>query len=473
TQIVFFVDQQSAQVASESLWLGQELKTTIKNNEAEEILHLTMLPELKAACNSSEVNLKAALDSWSFSGEDLKTWKKPLRVEDWCFLGNPIQITLRSLDFQKAWPDALSQLHRGYLWTVEVQTEKTWRSVQVSSLEETKDLFEHYSREAKRQTGARKFEAQIYLHEDPEVFAAVLVGDQVASIAAFPDLILGAIKPFNPSINLVRVISFCEDVILILDPNITSELIHDLTLKAKILLQDHSGDGVDALSYDAWVELPEYPCGHFEWRDIPGPYFDLVDAAKDAKTALPPGRAEYLRGLSYELIQSWGKAVEVFRVAFRYNFADGDINHALGRALIEISRFEEAIPFLEKALQLLPEESDVANGLGIAYLESGQKEMAAKTLEKAVTLSPDDAQFLSNLGRCYFSGKRFKEAESVLQKALEYSPNFSEAHATLAQVRWRLGDLPTARKHARKAFAANPGSQYMQDLLWALTIDER
>ena len=121
----------------------------------------------------------------------------------------------------------------------------------------------------------------------------------------------------------------------------------------------------------------------------------------------------------------------------------------------------------------MPEESDVANALGIAYLESGQKEMAAKALEKAVILSPDDAQFLSNLGRCYFSGKRFQEAESVLQKALEYSPNFSEAHATLAQVRWRLGDLPTARKHARKAFAANPGSQYMQDLLWALTIDER
>ena len=233
------------------------------------------------------------------------------------------------------------------------------------------------------------------------------------------------------------------------------------------------GDGVDSLQYDAWVNLPDYPCGHFTWRDIPGPYFDLVDAAKDAKTALPPGRSEYLRGLSYELIQSWSKAVEVFQVAFRYNFSDGDINHGLGRALIETAQFEEAKPFLEKAHRLLPEDADVANALGIAFLECGEKEAAAKILEQAVHLSPDDAQFLSNLGRCYFSAKRFQEAEAVLDRALEYAPNFSEAHATLAQVKWRMGDLPTARKHARKAFAANPGSQYMQDLLWALTIDER
>ncbi|MEI6805843.1 MAG: tetratricopeptide repeat protein [Myxococcaceae bacterium] len=270
-----------------------------------------------------------------------------------------------------------------------------------------------------------------------------------------------------------RIFSFCEDVLLVLDPDASFELIEDLVAKSKILLKDHAGDGVDELQYDVLIELPDYPCGQFTWKEIPGPYFDLVDAAQDAKTALPPGRAEYLRGLSYELIQSWNKAVEMFRIAFRYNFSDGDINHALGRALIEIGRFEEAISFLERAIEVLPDDPDIANGLGIAYLESGKKESAAQFLEKAVNLSPDDAQFLSNLGRCYFSGKRFQEAESVLQKALEYSPNFSEAHATLAQIKWRLGDLQTARKHARKAFAANPGSQYTQDLLWALTVDER
>ncbi len=471
-QVVFFVEQQSADVASESLWLGQELETTLKSYEAKRNLHVKMFSELESFCTPN-IDIKAVFDAWSYSGQDLKTWKKPLRTEDWACLGKPIQISLRSQDFQKAWPDALLESHAGYLWSVETQIEKTWRPIQIAPGEDSTALFRHYQREAKRQTGARKFDSQVFIHEDPEIFAAVFVGDQIASIAAFPELLLGALKPFNLSMKTVRVFSFCEDALLILDPNSPAELIADLVTKSKVLLQDQAGDGIDALEYSVLTELPDYPCGHFTWREIPGPYFDLVEAAKDAKTALPPGRAEYLRGLSYELIQNWAKAVEVFRVAFKYNFADGDINHALGRALIEVGRFEEATAFLERAIQILPEDPDIANGLGIAYLECGQKENATQVLERAVNLSPDDAQFLSNLGRCYFSGKRFQEAESVLQKALEYSPNFSEAHATLAQIRWRLGDLQTARKHARKAFAANPGSQYMQDLLWALTVDER
>lgn len=471
-QVVFFVDQNSALVASESLWLGQELDTTLKSHEARHLINLKMFEELKSFC-SPEINLKSVLESWSFSGQDLKTWKKPLRQEDWSNLGKSIQISLRSLDFQKAWPDALSDPQTGHLWSVETQFEDAWRPILVNPGENSNALFQHYYREAKRQTALRKFDSQVFIHEDPEIFAAVFVGDQIASISAFPELLSGAIRPFNGNMKRARIFSFCEDALLIMDPSTPIDLIEDLVMKAKVLLQDQMGDGVDALAYDRLVVLPEFPCGSFTWREIPGPYFDLVDAANDAKTALPPGRAEYLRGLSYELIQSWSKAVEVFRVAFRYNFADGDINHALGRALIEVGQFEEAIAFLERAIQILPEDPDIANGLGIAYLECGQKEQAMHVLERAVNLSPDDAQFLSNLGRCYFSGKRFQEAESVLQKALEYSPNFSEAHATLAQIRWRLGDLQTARKHARKAFAANPGSQYMQDLLWALTVDER
>lgn len=471
-QVVFFVDQNSALVASESLWLGQELEVTLKNHETRRMINLKMLEELKSF-GSPEINIKAVLESWSFSGQDLKTWKKYLRKEDWSYFGKPIQISLRSLDFQKAWPDALSDAHPGHLWTVESQLEEAWRPLLVAPDDDSAHLFQHYYREAKRQTALRKFESQIFIHEDPEIFAAVFVGDQIASISAFPELLVGALKPFNCHMKQARVFSFCEDALLIMDPGAPVDLIEDLVSKAKILLQDQVGDGVDALVYDRLVSLPDFPCGSFTWREIPGPYFDLVEAAKDAKTALPPGRAEYLRGLSYELIQSWDKAVDIFRVSFRYNFADGDINHALGRALIEVGKFEEAISFLERAIEILPEDPDIANGLGIAYLECGRKEHAAQVLERAVNLSPDDAQFLSNLGRCYFSSKRFGEAESVLQKALEYSPNFSEAHATLAQIRWRLGDLQTARKHARKAFAANPGSQYTQDLLWALTVDER
>jgi Tfp pilus assembly protein PilF len=69
--------------------------------------------------------------------------------------------------------------------------------------------------------------------------------------------------------------------------------------------------------------------------------------------------------------------------------------------------------------------------------------------------------------------QRIKDAEHILGKALEYAPSFSDAHSTLAQIKWRQGDIVGARKHARKAFAANPSNKGVQDLLWALTDDEQ
>lgn len=464
TQVVFFVDQKATDAALESLWLGQELKCTRKQQSQRSEQRNKMIADLGS---------NQAVELCLASGFSIDEWKQKLRPVDLVNLTLPAQISLRSSDYLKTWPAALVKKERGCLWVVEVMSGNSYRPVLIDSPRQDDFLYNHYRLSAQWQTYLRSFSAQIYIHEDPELFGAVLVGEQIASIAAFPDLIAGALKTFNPYVKQIRVKSFCEDVLLLIDPGSPDELLAELMDKSNVLLKDQNQDGLDRLEYDQIVELPSFPCGDFVLKDIPGPYFDLVVAAEDAKTALPPGRAEYLRGLSYELIQSWSKAAELFRVAYRYNFSDGDINHALGRSLVEVGQFDEAIVFLERAHKLLPEDPDIANGLGVAYLESGRKDNATSYLERAVELSPDDAQFLANLGRCYFSGKRFGEAESILNRALEYAPNFSEAHATLAQVKWRLGDLPTARKHARKAFAANPGSQYMRDLLWALTVDER
>ncbi|MEI6806592.1 MAG: hypothetical protein WCK49_08835, partial [Myxococcaceae bacterium] len=114
-QVVFFVEQRSSELALESLWLGQELETTTKNQENKQNLHRKIFKELESYC-SPEIDIKSVLDSWSFSGQNLKQWIKPLRLDDWSNFGKPIQISLRSLDFQKAWPKALSDSHGGYLW---------------------------------------------------------------------------------------------------------------------------------------------------------------------------------------------------------------------------------------------------------------------------------------------------------------------------------------------------------------------
>ena len=462
-QVLFFIADAAIGLASRSLWLGQEISETLGQRQVEQIKKTNKLEELKQFLPEG-ISFEEAYESWRKSGKSIESWAKNLRACDWANLGKSIQVTLRSLSFQKVRPHALTDSSAECLWAIQVEQKI------VSG--KSKELFEHYWSEARRFLGNREYECQVSLHEDPSLFASIFVGDQIASIAAFPELVAGALKPFVLFNKQVRLFSFCEDAILVMDPMVSSVVLSELTQKAKVLLQDLNPDGYDALKLDQIIELPSHPCGTFIWREVPAPYFDLVYAAEEGKSVLAPGRSEYLRGLSYEIVQAWPKAVESFQIAFKYNFSDGDICHALGRALIETGEFREAVTFLERAAGLLPDDPDISNGLGIAHLESGHQISATRSLENAVALAPEDVQFLSNLGRCYFSGKRFKEAESVLYKALEYSPNFSDAHAMLAQIKWRLGELEIARKHARKAFASNPGSQYTQDLLWALSVDK-
>jgi Tfp pilus assembly protein PilF len=232
-------------------------------------------------------------------------------------------------------------------------------------------------------------------------------------------------------------------------------------------------DGSDPLFLDERIDLPAHGCGVFSFTPVPAPYFDLMETAADESLALPPGRAYYLRGLAFELIREWGLAEQEFRRAFKADSTDGDICHALGRSLGEMGRHKDALQFLKRAAVAVPDDPEIANTYGLALLKCNQPDLAARSLERAVELAPDDPQFLSNLGQSYFMSQRIKDAEHILNKALEHAPSFSDAHSTIAQIKWRQGDIISARKHARKAFAANPSNKGVQDLLWALTVDEQ
>jgi Tfp pilus assembly protein PilF len=220
------------------------------------------------------------------------------------------------------------------------------------------------------------------------------------------------------------------------------------------------------------MDLPDHACGMFTFVPIPAPYFDLMETSYDASLALPPGRCHYLRGLAFELIREWTLAEQEFRRAFSADSSDGDIAHALGRALGETGRHKEALQFLKKATIAVPDDPEIANTYGLALLKCNHPDLAARSFERAVELAPDDPHFLANLGQSYFMSQRIKDAEHILSKALEHAPSFSDAHSTLAQIKWRQGDIIGARRHARKAFAANPSNKGVQDLLWALTVDE-
>lgn len=421
---------------------------------------------------SGELNYEKIAHAIEYSKLTPSEWLKPLTVIDVLSFETHVIVGARSQAYTRVWPGSLCEAKEGLVMVCEKELPDRLIALNAAS-EHDSERFQRFLMEDKRLLPSRQFKAHSFCHDDGELFTMALVGDQVASIVLYPELVRSALLTSYAAPKRVRVVAASEDIVVIAHEKAPWPSIEEAIRRAHALLLRLLPDGSDALFYDKIIDVPMHGCGKFAFNPIPTPYFDLMETAEDASLALPPGRSHYLRGLAFELIREWGLAEAEFRRAFGADSSDGDISHALGRALSELGRYKESLQFLKRAINCVPNDPEIANTYGLALLKSNHTDLAARSFERAVELAPDDPQFLSNLGQSYFMSQRLKDAERVLSKALEYAPNFSDAHSTMSQIRWRQGDLISARKHARKAFAANPGNKGVQDLLWALTVDEQ
>jgi len=71
----------------------------------------------------------------------------------------------------------------------------------------------------------------------------------------------------------------------------------------------------------------------------------------------------------------------------------------LGTALVRLERYDEAIPWFEKALAEKPEDGDALTGLGVALAETGRLEEAVETWGRALRSGEGGAHLHQNLTR--------------------------------------------------------------------------
>lgn len=122
----------------------------------------------------------------------------------------------------------------------------------------------------------------------------------------------------------------------------------------------------------------------------------LYDRLGDKKQALALYRqclaqdANYLpalNNLAYLYADNYGdldEALKMARLALRQRPADAGIMDTLGYVLVRQKRFAEALPFLQKAAQMLPDEPLVQLHLGEAYFGLGKRAEAKAALDKAL-----------------------------------------------------------------------------------------
>ncbi len=150
----------------------------------------------------------------------------------------------------------------------------------------------------------------------------------------------------------------------------------------------------------------------------------LVNVLADA-----PNLAAYIVGLDKEKLQS---AV---------------VRKAIGQAYIKKNEHARAIPQLQIAAELQPNDAEIYTALVACYDKIGDKEGAVRQLLQAVELSRRDIKLYEQLGQRFAVANQPVEAERAYTSIVEMLPNESESHAALAEVREKENRWSEAISH--------------------------
>jgi Tetratricopeptide repeat len=142
--------------------------------------------------------------------------------------------------------------------------------------------------------------------------------------------------------------------------------------------------------------------------------------------------------------------------------AAGLINNAA--ALLQASRFEEAIAQCEAALALAPEDARALNNMGLALDALGRHSEAVAAFERALAAKPDHASARINRGAALAALGRVDEALASFDSAAELNPASVDIPYYRGLALARAGRRAEAMRAFDAALALAPGDA---DVLYA------
>lgn len=123
------------------------------------------------------------------------------------------------------------------------------------------------------------------------------------------------------------------------------------------------------------------------------------------------------------------------------------VRKAIGQAYIQKNEHARAIPQLQLASELQPDDAEIYAALLVCFDKIGDKDAAVRELLRAAELSRRDIKLFEQLGSRYTALNNPGEAERAFTSIVEMLPNESEGHAMLAEVREKQNRWSEAIAH--------------------------
>ncbi len=124
--------------------------------------------------------------------------------------------------------------------------------------------------------------------------------------------------------------------------------------------------------------------------------------------------------------------------------------------LIDVQRYDEAIPLLELVVAKEPDSATAYRQLGESYMALRNFVQAAAAARKAVELRPEWAIPHFLLGKALAANKDYKTAALEFEIVVAQAPRWTQAHLTLAAAYIRTKQLPKAIKEYETVIQLDP-----------------
>ena len=125
--------------------------------------------------------------------------------------------------------------------------------------------------------------------------------------------------------------------------------------------------------------------------------------------------------------------------------------HVLSKIYLANQHFDQAVPLLEKLLEINPRDSLAKYNLGPAYAQVGRPEEGLEIIGELIEQAPRNTSLYLNRGTVYNRLKKFDEAVEDYEKVIELNPRVVEPHLGLAGIAGKRGDAVAARGHFETA----------------------
>ena len=161
----------------------------------------------------------------------------------------------------------------------------------------------------------------------------------------------------------------------------------------------------------------------------------ILDSAKYYLDLIPKSKETFDLEIHYFFAKENFKAITELAANISY----GDLKkpwtlYRVGEAFMKQDKFDKALPYLFKAIQLQPYDLDFQEKFGMANLKLGKIDAAEETFQFILKENPKRKVSLNNYGVLNQQLNRKAKAEECFRKAIALDPDYLQAQENLKQL---------------------------------------